>query len=136
MLVLTLTLTPTLKSMEKINCVEELDVFKKAHALVLKVYKVVNSFPAEERFGLISQMRRASTSIPANLMEGGHRLNRKEFRQFVGIAKGSTGELKYYLFLAKDLGYIPIEEYNTLKTETEKISKMLNGLANSLSVSV
>lgn len=72
--------------MSKINCVEELDVFKKAHTLTLRIYKTTNSFPTEERFGLISQMRRSSASIAANLIEGSHRLNRKEFRQFVGIA--------------------------------------------------
>jgi four helix bundle protein len=65
-------------------------------------------------------------------MEGGHRLGRKEFRQFVGIAKGSTGELKYHLLLAKDLGYLPEEKFVVLRSEAEKISKMLNGLAKSL----
>lgn len=118
--------------MEKIKCVDDLEVFKRAHILTLKIYKISNDFPAEEKFGLISQMRRASASISANLIEGSHRLNRKEFRQFVGIAKGSAGELKYHLLLAKDLGYISNNDYLLLKTETDEIAKMLNGLAKSL----
>ncbi len=118
--------------MEKIKCVDELEVFKRAHILTLKLYTISKDFPAEEKFGLISHMRRASASISANLIEGSHRLNRKEFRQFVGIAKGSAGELKYHLLLAKDLGYISNNDYLVLKTETDEIAKMLNGLAKSL----
>ncbi len=91
-----------LKIMNRINSAEDLEVFKRAHSLTLKIYQITKNFPSEEKFGLISQMRRASASICANLMEGSHRLNRKEFRQFVGIAKGSAGELKYHLLLSKD----------------------------------
>jgi four helix bundle protein len=65
-------------------------------------------------------------------MEESHRLGKKEFRQFVGIAKGSVGELKYQLLLAKDLGYLPQNQFDTLRSEAETVSKMLNGLANSL----
>ena len=96
-------------------------------------YKISKKFPAEERFGLTSQIRRAGASICTNLMEGSHRLGRKEFRQFVGIAKGSTGELKYHLLLAKDLEYLPEDQFIVLRSEAEEISKMLNGLAKSLS---
>ena len=90
--------------------VEELDVFKLAHELTLKVFEITKTFPHEEKFGIVSQMRRAAYSIPMNLMEGSHRLSSKEFtkefRQFVGIAKGSTGEIKYQLLLVRDLIYI------------------------------
>lgn len=79
---------------------------KRSHKLTLNIYKITERFPQTEKFGLVSQMRRASSSICANMMEGSHRLNRKEFRQFTGIAKGSAGELKYYILLAKDIGYI------------------------------
>jgi four helix bundle protein len=67
-------------------------------------------------------------------MEGSHRLSRKEFRQFVGVAKGSAGELKYHLLLAKDLGYMPQNQYHVLRSEAEQISKMLNGLVRALTV--
>lgn len=113
--------------------VEDLDVFKKAHKLVLKLYKITNSFPSEEKFGLISQIRRASASINANLMEGNYRLNIKEFRQFTGIARGSAGELKYHILLAKDLGYVEKKVYEEILQQLTDITKMLYGLANSLS---
>lgn len=118
--------------MSRIKSVEDLEVFKKSHELTLAIYRLTESFPQTERFGLVTQMRRAAASICTNLLEGSHRLNRKEFRQFTGIAKGSVGELKYHILLAKDLGYLPIEEYHVLKTEIEQISMMLNGLVKSL----
>jgi len=118
--------------MNKIRTVEELEVFKKSHKLTLNIYKITENFPQTEKFGLVSQMRRASSSICANLLEGSHRLNRKEFRQFAGIAKGSAGELKYHMLLSKDLGYLRESEYSTLIAEIEQISIMLNGLVKSL----
>jgi len=119
--------------MVKISSVEDLEVFKRSHALTVKLYKMTEDFPKEEKFGLISQIRRASSSIAANLMEGGHRLSRKEFRQYVGISKGSVGELKYHLLLARDLGYLAGEKYVVFKNELEELSKMLGGLVKTLS---
>ena len=112
--------------------VEELDVFKLAHELTLTVFKITKTFPEEEKFGIISQMRRAAYSIPMNLMEGSHRLGSKEFRQFVGIAKGSTGEIKYQLLLVKDLKYISEAMYGDLISKYERVSQMLTKLARSL----
>jgi len=119
--------------MKQINSVEELDVFKKAHQLTLYIYRITEQFPAHEKFGLVSQMRRAAVSIASNLIEGSHRLNTGEFRQFVGIARGSAGELKYGLMLARDLGYVSEKDYGTLRSELDDIAKMLMGLAKSLS---
>ncbi len=118
--------------MSKISSVEDLDVFKKSHSLVLKIYELTKLFPSEERFGLISHIRRSAYSITSNLIEGGNRLGSKEYRQFVGIARGSAAELKYQLFLAKDLGYISVEQYNETADEILEISRMLMGLANAL----
>jgi len=118
--------------MDKIKSVEELEVFKRAHQVTVKTYKISREFPAGEKFGLISQMRRAAASIATNLMEGAYRLNRAEYRQFVGIARGSSGELKYHILLAKDLGYLSRSDYEVLKSELDEISKMLIGLAKSL----
>jgi four helix bundle protein len=112
--------------------VEELDVFKLSHSLVLEIFELTKSFPDEEKFGLISQMRRAAYSIPMNLMEGGHRLGKKEYRQFVGIAKGSAGEMKYQLLLVKDLKYISEDKYSELLPKYERVSQMLTKLAKSL----
>ncbi len=118
--------------MNKITSVEDLEVFKRGHNLALRIYKISTKFPTEEKFSLTPQMRKSASTIGANLLEGSHRLNSKEFRQFVGIARGSTGELKYHLLLAKDLEYLPLEQYQTLRNEAEIVSKMLTGLVKSL----
>ena len=101
--------------MDKIKRVEESEVFKRSHQFTLLIYKITKTFPSLEKFGLVPQMTRAAASLCTNLMEGSHRLNRAEYRQFTGIAKGSAGELKYQLMLAKDLGYLVEDEYNRLK---------------------
>ena len=112
--------------------VEELDVFKLSHSLALEVFQLTKTLPGEEKFGLVSQMRRAAYSVPMNLMEGSHRLSSKEYRQFVGIARGSAGEMKYQLLLVKDLMYISEESYSQLLPEYERVSQMLTKLAKSL----
>ncbi len=112
--------------------VEELDVFKLSHSLTLEIYGITKSFPDEEKFGLISQMRKAAYSIPMNLMEGAHRLSSKEYRQFTGIARGSAGEMKYQLLLVRDLNYISDNEYSDLTSKYERVSQMLTRLAKSL----
>lgn len=117
---------------KKVKSVEDLEVFKKSHLLVLKIYELSKLFPSDERYGLISQVRRSAYSIPSNLMEGSNRLGSKEYRQFVGIARGSAAELKYQLLLSKDLGYVSIEKYNEIEKEILEISRMLMGLANTL----
>ena len=117
----------------KVESVEDLEVFKKSHKLTLKVYRVTDAFPNSEKFGLVPQMRRAAASIPWNLMEGGHRLNKAEYRHFAGIARGSAGELKYQLLLAKDLGYLSEKEYMALRAEVDEISRMWSGLVTALS---
>jgi len=122
-----------LEGMKKGKGVEALEVFKKSHKLVLDVYRITKEFPTGEKFGLITQMRRASTSIPANLIEGSERAGRLEYRRFVSIAKGSAGELKYYFLLAKDLGYISVEDYLPFRDQLDEVGKMLSGLVKSLS---
>jgi four helix bundle protein len=112
--------------------VEELDVFKLSHSLALEVFQLTKTLPGEEKFGLVSQMRRAAYSVPMNLMEGSHRLSSKEYRQFVGITRGSAGEMKYQLLLVKDLMYISEESYSQLLPEYERVSQMLTKLAKSL----
>jgi four helix bundle protein len=113
--------------------VEELDVFKLAHELTLKVYRVTADFPKEETFGLVSQMRRAASSVGMNLVEGSMRLNSGEYRQHVGVARGSAAEVRYQLLLAKDLGYIANQTCEDLRLEYERIGQMLTRLAQALS---
>jgi len=116
----------------KITKTEDLTVFKLAHKLTLDIYKITEKFPKEEQWGLTNQIRRSASSICANLLEGSHRNNSKEYRQFVGIAKGSSGEVKYHLLLAYDLGYLNEENYTQFNGVVEEICKMLHGLARSL----
>ena len=113
--------------------VEDLEVFKVAHALVLKVYELTRTFPREETFGLVSQLRRAAASVPANLSEGAGRLNRPEYRQFAGIAKGSAAEASYHLLLARDLGYLSSEQCDDLRNDYNRVGQMLTRLTQVLS---
>ena len=112
--------------------VKELDVFKLAHDMALEIYRITKRFPEEEKFGLTSQMRRAAYSVPMNLVEGANRLNSKEYRQFVGVAKGSAAEVGYQLLLARDLSYIDQDTYQTNQTNYDRICQMLTKLAKSL----
>lgn len=112
--------------------VEDLDVFKLAHELTLRIYKITEAFPNKETFNLISQMRRAASSIGMNLVEGSMRLNSREYRQYVGIARGSAAEVNYQLLLAKDLGYISHEIYEELRTGFDRVGQMLTRLSQAL----
>lgn len=103
----------------------KLTVWNRSHQLVLDLYKKVNQFPREEQFGLISQIKRASSSIPANIAEGCGRNSNKDFAQFLNIALGSLNEVTYFVLLAKDLEYINIEEYSKLTDECNEIKAML-----------
>jgi four helix bundle protein len=109
--------------------VEDLEVFKLAHGLVLRVYEVARSFPRAKTFGLVTQLRRAAASVPATLVEGAGRLNRAEYRQFAGIAKGSAAEASYHLLLARDLGYVAQDEYDRLRGDYDRVGQMLTRLA-------
>jgi len=110
----------------------ELEVWNEAHRLVLLVYKTTSSFPTEEKYGIISQLRRCSSSIPANIVEGQTRNSTKEYLQFLYTARGSLEETRYFILLSKDLGYISEKELIELESKFIKVSKMLNGLIKAL----
>lgn len=116
-----------------INKFESLEVWKEAHKLVIMVYKITKSFPTDERFRLVDQVCRSSSSIPANIVEGNSRGHKKEYMQFLYTAKGSLEETKYHLLLAKDLGYISLEDYNLLINQCNVVGKLLSGLIKYLS---
>jgi four helix bundle protein len=109
-----------------------LEVWKVAHQLTIQVYKITEVFPKSEQFGLTSQVRRSVSSVPTNIIEGQARQYKKEFIQFLYISKGSLEETNYYLFLAKDLGYITEEEYKGLFELCTRIKMMLYKLIKSL----
>ncbi|AHM57301.1 hypothetical protein EAL2_c20200 [Peptoclostridium acidaminophilum DSM 3953] len=107
---------------------DNLLVWKKAHELTLKIYEATKDFPRDELFGLTSQMRRASTSIPCNIVEGKARGSSKEFKRFLLIARGSLEELKYQIMLSKDLNYIDEEKHDVLQEKAKEVGRLLNGL--------
>ena len=111
---------------------EKLEVWKKAHRFVLDIYKVTSKFPKDEKFSLTDQLRRSSSSVPTNIVEGNERQGKKEYIQFLYTAKGSLAESKYHLLLAKDLGYINEEKYRVLTNNGDEIGKLLNGLISYL----
>ena len=109
---------------------EDLEVWKRAHELVLRIYKITKDFPNEEKFGLVSQMRRAAISIPANISEGFKKRGLRDKANFHNIAQGSLEELRYYLILSKDLGYCGnTNEFHEL---IEIIGRMLHRLIQSI----
>lgn len=103
-----------------------------AHQLVLDIYKLTKNFPNEEKYSLVDQIKRSSSSIPTNIVEGNERKTKNEYIQFLYIAKGSCAETKYHLLLSKDLGYISQINYQDLNNKTIEISKMLSSLINYL----
>lgn len=110
----------------------KLRVWRQAHEWVLSIYRLTRRFPAEERYGLTAQLRRAATSVPGNLAEGSRRRTVPDYGKFVNIAEGSLAECEYFLMLACDLGYADTTQH--LSTARE-IAKMLYGLRDALSSS-
>jgi len=96
------------------------------------VYKLTDKFPEEEKFGLVSQMRRAAISIPCNIAEGAARRGKREFRNFLSMAQGSLSELDTQLELSILLGYVRAEDLRELWDQLLRIDKMLSGLIRSL----
>ncbi len=113
---------------------EKLEVWKKSHSFVLSIYETTKLFPDEERYHLLSQLRRAATSIPANIVEGRARSSTKDYLRFLFISRGSLEEVEYLLMLSSDLDYINVERYTSLSKDTGEISAMLNGLIRSLRI--
>jgi four helix bundle protein len=108
---------------------EDVEVWQKAHAWVLSVYRLTESFPKHELFGLTSQLRRAAVSVPANLAEGFKKRGLSDKIRFYNISQGSLEECRYYLILARDLNY---GEIHVLMKALEEISKMLDSYIRSI----
>jgi four helix bundle protein len=119
--------------MNKILTFQDLQVWQKSHQLVLSVYQSTGaSFPRDEQYGLVSQLRRAAASIPTNIAEGYKRCGAKDYARFVNVANASLEELKYHLILSKDLGFIDASRYLSLFDSCNEVGRMLNGLYSSL----
>ena len=111
---------------------KKFDVWQISHQFVLSIYKATKKFPQEERFGIISQMRRAAYSIPSNFSEGCGRGSDADFNRFVQIALGSAHEIEYFLILAEDLEYIESEISEQLQVEINIIKMKLFNLSKKL----
>ena len=111
---------------------KELKVWQKSVSFCIELYGVVKKFSENERYGLITQIQRASTSVPANIAEGWGRGSTKEYIQFLHIARGSLMELETHLIIAQKLSYIDTVNANIFQRYIEEIGKMINQLINSL----
>jgi len=110
----------------------QLKVWKKSRSFVKHIYELTSKLPDEEKFGLISQMRRAAISIPSNIAEGAGRNNHKEFIHFLRISQGSIAELETQILIGQDLGHFKNKAIQKLLEQLDEISKMVIGLQKSL----
>ena len=108
---------------------QELIVWQKAHGFVLSIYRFTEGFPRREIYGLTSQFRRAAISIPANIAEGFKKRTRLDKVRFMNIAQGSVEECRYYLILARDLGY---GDNSHPLSQIEEVSKLLGSYSSSI----
>lgn len=110
---------------------KDLKVWQKAHAFTLKVYTITQTFPKQEMYGITNQIRRSSSSIPANIAEGCGKRTPSDFANFLNIALGSANETEYFLILSYDLKYLnDEEEFNELLNNINEIKAMLISLIN------
>ena len=108
------------------------NVWQLGHEITLEVYKLSKELPVEERYEIVSQIKRASYSIPLNIAEGCGRESDKEFKHYLVIARGSATELEYFLILIKDLEYIDRNTYEVLSDKVNKLGKSLTSLINKI----
>jgi len=106
----------------------DLKVWQSAHQITLSVYRCTRSFPREETYGIVSQLRRCSASVAANIAEGCGRSGNAEFGRFLTMAMGSASELEYFLLLARDLEYLTPEKHAPVAQEVRTMRRMLNKL--------
>jgi four helix bundle protein len=110
----------------------ELLVWQKGIGLSVLVYRLSKQFPREETHGLSRQMRRAAVSIPSNIAEGAGRLNTQEYKQYLGVARGSSFELQTQLTIARELGFGEIEQLREAESACDEIGRMLFGVIQAL----
>ena len=117
---------------QKISHFTHLDAWKVNHELVIMIYKITKNFPRDERFGIIDQIRRATSSITANIAEGWGRYHYGDKIRFYYQARGSNCEVQNFIILAKDLGYLSEEDCEILKQKVFQGFKLINGLIRSI----
>ncbi|MBI2596656.1 four helix bundle protein [Candidatus Daviesbacteria bacterium] len=115
----------------KIQSFTDLKVWQEGHILVVMVYKITKYFPKEETYSLTDQMRRSASSITANIAEGFGRHSYKEKLQFYYLAQGSLTELKNFILISKDVGYLDTEDFNSLVDQANLTHQILQGFIKS-----
>jgi four helix bundle protein len=118
--------------MNEVKNFDDLEAWKNGHELVLDIYNITKDFPKEELYGIVSQLRRAASSITANIAEGFARYHFKDKARFYYQARGSVAEVQNFLLLSKDLGYINEERCASLIEKANQVRQLINGLIRSI----
>ena len=118
--------------MNQINNFYQLDAWKEAHKLVVKIYKITKTFPKEEKYSLIDQVRRSASSVTANIAEGFGRFHFANKIRFYHQARGSLKETQNFIFLSKDLNYLKPQTAKNLWNQSKTCEKLINGLIRSI----
>src|ERR1700737_177118 len=116
----------------KVKSVEDLTVWQEAHKLTLEIYKLTARFPAAEKYGIVSQLRRSSSSVPANIAEGFGRATTRELLRCLQIARGELEETRYFVLLSRDIGYVTAEDCENVNRDCNSIGRLINALGSSL----
>jgi len=116
----------------KIKSFTDLTVWQRAHELSLLAYRLTAGFPRAELFGIVSQLRRASTSAPANIAEGYGRRTTRELLRSLQIAAGEVEEVRYFLILSRDLGYVTTKDFDTARELCNSVAQLVSALGRSL----
>lgn len=117
---------------KKVSTYKDLIVWQKSIALVTSVYSLTKPFPADEKFGIVSQINRAIVSVPTNIAEGWGRESTKNYVQFLRISRGSLMEVETLLLISKNLNYIKEQDYIEISKQMDEVGKILQGLIKSI----
>jgi four helix bundle protein len=116
----------------KVKSFEDLTVWQEAHKLTLEIYKLTVKFPAAEKYGIVSQLRRCSSSVPANIAEGFGRATTRELLRCLQIARGESEETRYFVLLSRDLGYVTSQDCENVGKHCNTTARLINALGSSL----
>src|ERR1019366_7027597 len=116
----------------KVKSFEDLTVWGEAHKLTLEIYKLTMRFPGTEKYGIVSQLRRCSSAVPANIAEGFGRATTRELLRCLQIARGELEETRYFVLLSRDLGYVTPQDYENVGQHCNTVGRLINALGSSL----
>src|SRR6266700_475891 len=116
----------------KVKSFEDLTVWQEAHKLTLEIYKLTVKYPMGEKYGIVSQLRRSSSSVPANIAEGFGRATTRELLRCLQIARGELEETRYFVLLSRDLGYITPQDCQSVSEQCDTAGRLINALGSSL----